>query len=144
MKIQTLAVAAAVTLLTTACATSTPISPERLSAADYGQPPTNYEEVIKARFNEILIDPTSPIYQIEKPRKGYTMKSPAYGTSERFGWIVCGTVNSKNRMGGYSGRLPFFTLFQGNHLVTFIPGESDSRSFLNDDIQRACNRPVPA
>lgn len=141
MKTNLAATLASLTFIT-ACAT--PVSPERVASADYGPPPpANYEEIIKERFSRILIDPTSPLYEIEKPHRGYTLKSPSYGTSERFGWVVCGTVNSKNRMGGYSGRLPFFTLFQGGQLVTFIPGESDSRSVINSDIERSCSRRVP-
>lgn len=126
-------------LLVAACAT--PISPEKLAAADYGPPPpANYEELIKARFNEILVDPTSPIYEIDKPRKGYTRPYEMYGTQEAFGWVVCGTVNSKNRMGGYAGRSPFFVLFRGEYMAQFITGESRDVSVLNTHIRRACRR----
>lgn len=139
-RLTTLSIIASV-LAVAACAT--PVSPEKLAAADYGPPPpANYEELIKARFNEILVDPTSPIYEIDKPRKGYTRPYEMYGTQEAFGWVVCGTVNSKNRMGGYAGRSPFFVLFRGEYMAEFITGESRGASALNDDIRRACRRYV--
>lgn len=129
-------------LLVAACAT--PVSQEHLASSDYGQPPPdNYEEIIEARFSEILIDPTSPVYEIGKPHKGYTPKSWATNTPEHFGWVVCGTVNSKNRMGGYSGRRPFITLFRGAYIAKFTTGEARSNSVLNDGITKACNRYVP-
>lgn len=131
----------ALTTLTLVSACATPVSPEKLASADYGPPPpAGYEEVIKARFHPMLIDPTSPIYEFRAPRKGYTMPSSAFKTWEAYGWVVCGTVNSKNRMGGYSGRTPFFTLFSGGQMIAFIPGEADTRSFINENIERACNR----
>lgn len=142
MKTTTTICSLASILLVSACAT--PVSPEKLASADYGPPPpAGYEEVIKARFHPMLIDPTSPLYEFQAPRKGYTMPSSLHRTGESYGWVVCGTVNSKNRMGGYSGKLPFFALFSGGQLVEFVPGEPHSRSFINDNIGHACNRSVP-
>ena len=91
-----------------------------------------------------LIDPTSPLYEFDAPRKGYTKASGTFGTSERFGWRVCGTVNSKNRFGGYTGRAPFFALFRGGRLVTLLVGEisRDTVNILNASIIGACNRTV--
>jgi len=124
----------------TGCATS--ISPQLISNADYGQPPTDgHQQVIRQRFDQILIDPTSPLYEFDKPRKGYTKASPMFGTSEAFGWRVCGTINSKNRFGGYTGRSPFFILFRGDEIMTFMSGESGTNSSLrNLAIQEACSR----
>lgn len=141
MKTRTAVSVLAALLLVAACAT--PVSPEKLASADYGPPPpANYEEIIKARFNEILIDPTAPLYQIQSPHKGYTKQSAMYGTQERFGWVVCGTVNSKNRMGGYTGRLPFFALFRGGYIAEFIHGEVADTSIVNSSIRSACSRYV--
>lgn len=133
----------AVVLLLQACAT--PVSQERIASADYGDAPSDaYQQIIKDRFASILIDPTSPLYEIDKPRKGYTKKSPMFNTREQFGWRVCGTVNSKNRYGGYAGRSPFFALFRGDTIVEFLSGVSNPDptygSITNKNIENVCNR----
>jgi hypothetical protein len=130
-------------LLIQSCAT--PISQERITSADYGSAPSdNYEAIIKERVSKILIDPTSPIYEFNKPRKGYTRQSPTFHTQESFGWMVCGTVNSKNRFGGYVGRVPFFALFRGDTIVEFMTGEITDNKYglnlLNSNIENVCNR----
>ena len=130
-------------LLTQSCATE--ISQERILSADYGPPPSeNYEAIIKERFSKVLIDPTSPIYEFDKPRKGYTKQSSMYNTQERFGWRVCGTVNSKNRFGGYTGRIPFFVLFRGDTIVEFKTGQITDNpvgiNLSNSAIEVACSR----
>lgn len=130
-------------LLIQSCATQ--MSQERIMSADYGPPPPdNYETLIKERFSKILIDPTSPIYEFDKPRKGYTKQSPMFHTQESFGWRVCGTVNSKNRFGGYVGSVPFFVLFRGDTIVEFMSGEITNGiydvSFMNSNIKNVCNR----
>jgi len=104
-----------------ACATAP--TPEQLAHADYGPRPTeNHQEIIKEWFAERLIDPTSPLYSFRNPVQGYTKDSPLYGTQLQFGWIVCGTVNAKNRLGGYVGREPFFTLFKDGRMVFVYDG----------------------
>lgn len=37
-----------------------------------------------------------------------------------FGWVACGTVNAKNRMGGYAGASPFFELVDASGAVTAL------------------------
>jgi len=132
-------------LLLGGCANS--ISKERLATADYGPPPpAGYQEMIKARFAGILIDPTSPLYEFEQPAKGYTKKSSMFNTSENFGWRVCGTVNSKNRFGGYAGRVPFFVLFRHGQIVATLVGNSsaggNTLDLQNAAIIGACRRTV--
>jgi len=128
-------------LLLAGCAT--PISPEQIAHADYGPPPPkNYQALIKQDFATILIDPTSPLYTFSKPSKGY-FKESAMGTTQMFGWRVCGTVNSKNRMGGYSGAAPFIVLFRDGKIAQKYIGESDAAReglFINPAIAEACNR----
>lgn len=134
-------VLSACVLLLQGCATQ--ISPERISSSDYGNPPSeSYEQIIRDRFSKVLIDPTSPIYEIDKPRKGYTKRSPMFNTQEQFGWMVCGTINSKNRYGGYTGRSPFFVLFRGDTIVEFMSGEATNEPYAlkNKNIELACNR----
>lgn len=141
-----------ITITLSSCAPMTvpgppPLTAAEIATADYGTPPPeNYEEIIKESIRDRLIDPTSPIFEIGSPRKGYTNRSAAIGTSQAFGWRVCGTVNSKNRMGGYTGKVPFFTLFQGDVLVKTIIGEVKTniyaKNYLNISIEAACNRQV--
>ncbi len=143
MKMLKFAFLFAALLLMQSCATQ--ISQERISSADYGAPPSEkYEQIIKERFSITLIDPTSPIYEFDKPRKGYTKQSSMFNTQENFGWRVCGTVNSKNRFGGYVGRVPFFVLFRGDTIVELISGAiTDNKygiNFMNSAIEEACSR----
>lgn len=128
-------------LFVAGCA-SPPIPPEVIASADYGPPPSEaHQQIIRQRFDRILIDPTSPLYEFDEPRKGYTKPSSVFGTTQTFGWRVCGTINSKNRYGGYTGRSPFFVLFRGDAIVAFISGQSGSGGAItNAAIEEACRR----
>lgn len=121
---------------------ATPISAERLANADYGPPPpANYKEQVENRIKRNLLDPTSPLFEMGEPSKGYTRESPMFNTSEMFGWKVCGTVNAKNRFGGYVGRVPFFALFRHDNLMYVMTGEADEPySMKNAAINSACSR----
>ena len=85
-------------------------------AADYGSPPPkDYRDLIKQEIGKSLIDPYSAQYEIGEPAKGYTIGNSLYKTPQ--GWLpVCGTVNARNRFGGYVGRAPFFTLFRDRNV----------------------------
>jgi hypothetical protein len=102
--------------------------------------------MIRAEFDRELIDPSSPLYEFGEPIKGYTMASPIFGTEQTFGWQVCGTVNGKNRFGGYVGRVPFFVLFRDGAIVTRIVGEIPDNEYgisvKNTGISQACARVV--
>lgn len=133
-------------LFLAACATSVP--PEKIANADYGPPPTNnYQQAIKDAISPTLIDPTSPIYTFSgKPRKGYFKNSPALGTREGFGYISCGSVNAKNRMGGYTGGAPFAVLMRGDIVSQKILGQvvtDPGRLYvLNIGIDVTCSRNI--
>lgn len=126
--------------LLSGCAQNIP--PEVVANADYGSPPPeNYKDIIKQTIGQMLIDPTAPLYEFSTPTKGYTKGSPVFGTQQAFGWRVCGTVNSKNRFGGYVGRAPFFVLFRNGVVVSLVTGEGTSdSSFVNVSIGTACTR----
>jgi hypothetical protein len=124
---------------------TTPISEEKLRTADYGtQPSANYKELVATRVSPMFIDPMSAVFQLSEPRKGYTKRSPIMGTEENFGWQVCGTVNAKNRFGGYVGAVPLFVLFHDDKIVEVILGEQAPKapnvSMTNIAIEAACNR----
>lgn len=95
----------------TACSGEPPApSASNVSAANIGELPANYEQLIKNYYSQRLIDPASATYgPMTSPRRGYLRPYFAGGTSAApvVGYVVCGTVNSKNRMGGYVGAKPF-------------------------------------
>jgi hypothetical protein len=43
----------------------------------------------------------------------------------RAGWYTCGTVNAKNRMGGYTGAVPFLILIHDGKVQSLDIGEAD-------------------
>lgn len=91
-------------ILLAGCASSAKITPEQLAAADYGQYPSNYEELVKNYFSTRLKDPYSAVYEITAPIKGYTRKAPIVGGGvENFGYVVSLSVNAKGGFGGYVG-----------------------------------------
>ena len=118
------------------CATGP--TPEQLSSADYGPPPPeNYREMIKSEFDLKLIDGASARYKFYDPDQGYTSDAPMYGTKLTFGWHVCGIVNAKNRMGGYTGWSPFYVIFRHNSIYFSLLGTTKLDQAV---IKRACAR----
>ncbi len=89
-------------------------SKEELLKADFGMKPENYEEKIKNAMITSLIDPTSPIYKINPIVKKSVFNGILRGGGYTHGWLSCGSVNSKNRFGGYAGWQRFSAFFTGN------------------------------
>jgi hypothetical protein len=119
-------------LLTASCAP--PIPPEVMEHADYGPYPKNYQAIIKHDFTPLLIDPTSPLYTYTKP-----VKMARRGNPPTFGWRVCGTVNSKNRMGGYSGASQFYALIRDGQVVDQLIGDpTDDNPITNGMVEGFC------
>ncbi len=85
---------------------------EQLASADYGDPPSNHEELIKNLFSPSLFDPYSAMYTFDKPIKGYVDAA-----GKAYGWVVCGTINAKNRFGGYVGAKPFYIMIRDNKII---------------------------
>lgn len=85
---------------------------EERQTAHAGKLPKDYKSQIDARFAQTLIDPDSR--QIEDLTFPY-------------GGLVCGYINAKNRLGGYTGREPFYAIFSSNgelfRLTQFSPDE---------------------
>lgn len=98
-------------LAITACSGEPPApSASDVSSANIGAYPSNYEQIIKSYYSQRLIDPASATYgPMSAPRRGYLRPYFAGGTTAApiIGYVVCGTVNSKNRLGGYVGAKPF-------------------------------------
>lgn len=82
-----------------------PPTAHELASADYGAPPENYEELVKARVGQELIDPYSAVYTFDVgPKRGWW----TVGGQRVHGYFICGTLNAKNRLGGYVGRKPYW------------------------------------
>ncbi len=76
-------------------------------AAEYGPEPDwqQYKGLAEAAVRAQLVDPDSA--QFSWPH-GYVKRGYTPFLSKRvYGYATCGYVNSRNRMGGYVGRLPF-------------------------------------
>lgn len=99
--------------LVAACAS--PPTDEQVRAANTGPYPTKYEQIVKDNFATSLFDPYSAVYSFTRtPTKGYG-GNPMDGA--RIGWIVCGTVNAKNRLGGYVGAKPFVAIISNGTVI---------------------------
>lgn len=99
--------------LVTACA-SAPTN-EQVNAADIGPYPSNYEQIVKANFETTLFDPYSAVFRFTRtPTRGY---GGSVVGGAKIGWVVCGTVNAKNRMGGYVGAKYFAVVISNGAVV---------------------------
>jgi hypothetical protein len=93
-------------LATEGCATAP--TAQQLASADYGPTPDNYSELIQSQFRPTLFDPYSAVYEFGKPVRTWT---------DRPVWVVCGTVNAKNRLGGYVGAAPFYVEIREGSII---------------------------
>lgn len=75
--------------------------------------PSNYEQIVKDFYSRSLFDPYSAVYTFQSPVRGWA--GSARGI--QYGWYVCGTLNAKNRMGGYVGVKPFYALIRHGSVV---------------------------
>jgi hypothetical protein len=86
------------------CSLSKPTTDELSEARQtHLEYPTNYQQLIKDYWQPRLVDPTAPIYEFTEPRKGYHTGGPLQKREITIGWVVAYRINSKNRMGGYTG-----------------------------------------
>ncbi len=83
-------------------------------AAREGHLPVSYKNVVDQRLSDILIDPDS--------RKVAFLSNP-------YGGLVCGTVNSRNTYGGYTGKQPMYATFDAKAMLvgleTFDPTQME-------------------
>lgn len=103
--------------------------------ADYGQYPSNFEELVKQWGAANLKDPDSARYtRISKPRKEYLVAN----LKPAFGYSVCATINAKNSYGGYSGNQTYWFMIRdgkierAQNIDSGFPGKVISRGhFVN-------------
>jgi hypothetical protein len=91
---------------------------EQLRDADYGAYPDNYQEIIENYYSNALFDPYSAVYEFSTPRK----LGHGDGFKQYFGYAICGTVNAKNRLGGYVGKKLFFFMINDNKIILQYEG----------------------
>lgn len=84
-------------------------TPDQIASADYGSYPSDYEEIIKNYYGKSLFDPYSAVFTFSQPQKAWN----GWGGT-KFGWAVCGSLNAKNRFGGYVGATPFYVLIKND------------------------------
>jgi hypothetical protein len=99
-------------------ASALPAQQTRLAAVKSGSLPKDYKKTVDTKFASTLIDPDSRKIEF---------------TSIPYGGLVCGTVNAKNRMGGYTGKNPFYAVFNEKKELT------DLESFSDKDLGTANN-----
>lgn len=89
---------------------------EEQAKADHGEIPPDYKELVKEHFYQNLFDPYSAKYEFCEPYKAW---ASYYRPQPHvlYGWAVCGTVNAKNRLGGYTGRKLFWSFFHKGKLI---------------------------
>ena len=77
------------------CATGSLPTPEQLAREHFTECPPDYQQQIKNQLSKGLFDPYSAMYAYSVPEK-FVYKG-------KFGYRVLGSVNAKNRFGGYVG-----------------------------------------
>lgn len=85
-----------------------------------------------------LIDPQSAI--IEMPYDFiYGSWSPSFSNSRYEGYMTCGTVNAKNRMGGYTGSTYFISVVGDNGVEKFTDMDSGTSEYIRP-VDQACEK----
>jgi hypothetical protein len=110
-------------LLLLACAPAQ-LTREQVDTLDYGGSIcTNYRQIIKAYFDEVLLDPGSAQYtQMTAPEKlWYQDPFPPFQVFP--GHFVFLSVNAKNAFGGYTGFKMYCFIFKGDFLTEVLVAE---------------------
>jgi hypothetical protein len=114
-----------IAILLSGCASAP--DPRQIQDADYGPYPSNYEEIIKSHIGKQLYDPYSAVWTFNAPVKGWNRLGEL-----KFGWALCGTVNAKNRFGGYVGAKPFYVMLHYGKVVQETMGDDEfSRAMVD-------------
>ena len=101
----------------------------------YGPPPdwAEYRALGEAAIRATLVDPDSAKFSWPNGyiKGGYT----AFLSRRVYGYVTCGYVNSRNRMGGYGGDVPFIVVIDHGAVLTSDFGEH------NGFVQDICSKP---
>ena len=93
-------------------------------AVNYGAQPTFSGAVAigEAYIKTRLVDPDSA--KFEWPYNFRALEMKGVFSKRRAGYVTCGYVNSRNRMGGYSGRAVFYMMQKDGAVIDFTMDES--------------------
>jgi hypothetical protein len=97
------------------------------SAAIDPGPRPSWDEAIRIGNRAILermIDPGSTLIAWPFTFFGGELGGGLFGKAHQ-GWITCGIVNAKNRMGGYSGPVPFLIVIRDGQAISLDIGSPD-------------------
>ncbi len=103
-----------------ACA-GVPVTREKANAANFAAQPTDQEAVqnIQNYLENILIDPGSLRLKCSKVAgKGWAREN-FISDEPQFGYLVSCDVNSKNRLGGYTGGKSYIFIINGGKTIGF-------------------------
>lgn len=109
-----------ISLVLSACA-GIPVTKEKANAANFAAQPTDEEAVknIRNYLDDILIDPSSLRLKCSKiAGKGWARQNFIYD-EPLFGYLVACDVNSKNRLGGYTGGKNYIFIINGRKINAF-------------------------
>jgi hypothetical protein len=85
------------------------------SYAPIGPLAENYRDTVKADLAKVDGDPEGAVYTfLPSPSQAFIGKRFA---GIRYAWIVCGTVNVRNRTGDYTGPKPFVSVISHNVVI---------------------------
>lgn len=124
-------------LLVAGCASAAPNAAE-LAAMQAAPKPSSEqaaEQAVQAYFQTKLIDPTAPLYRFPLPP---TLAAVGFARARQAGWMMCGEVNSKNRMGGYTGFDQFFVYFSPTAPDTVVDGMIGDDDLSRDRVSGYC------
>jgi hypothetical protein len=115
------------------CLSVEPAPPELLTTS-IGPPPADYETQIRDYFRSSLFDPYSAVYETRKPVRGWGRADD--GVMRVF-WAVCGTVNAKNRFGGYVGQRPFLAMFNQARIIGGLM-DNEPPKYMTSTVVKQC------
>ena len=107
------------------------LAADKTPAPDPGPDPT-WERAVplaEAAIKSDLIDPSSA--QFEWPYNFSSGSLKGLLTKRRAGWITCGWVNAKNRMGGYTGRVWFIVVINNGVVTDSAVGTPDGIDYAS-------------
>jgi hypothetical protein len=93
-----------------------------LADDDIGPYPENYKEIVTAYYNQTLFDPYSAVIKFTREPVECFMEKGLLEIGFISGWVVCGTINAKNRFGGYVGTELFSALIRNGKVVKAYTG----------------------
>jgi len=101
-----------------------PPTAEEIATMNSAVKPSSQEaaqEAVKRYFERSLFDAEAARYRFPlPPTRGSRLALPR--ADREFGWFMCGEINGKNRMGGYTGYKTFFAYFSPTVPDTVVDG----------------------